>query len=51
MKKDYMTPEIEVITMSVSNILAGSVEILKDSEEYNGTFNSPELGFDGAEVF
>ena len=36
MKKNYMTPDMEVITMSVSNILAGSVEILKDSGEYNG---------------
>ena len=46
MKKNYMTPEMEVITMSLSNILAGSLEILKDSGEYDGTFNSPEFSFD-----
>ena len=51
MKKNYMTPDMEVITMSVSNILVGSVEILKDSGEYNGTFNSPELGLDEEILF
>ena len=51
MKKNYMTPDMEVVTMSVSNILAGSVEILKDSGEYNGTFNSAEFSFDEEILF
>ena len=45
-----MTPDMEVITMGVSNILAGSIEILKDSGEYDGTFNSPELNFADEEI-
>ena len=50
MKKNYMTPDMEVITMSAGNILAGSIEILIDNEEYNGTFHSPELGLSEEEI-
>ena len=51
MKKNYMTPDMEVITIAVSNILAGSIEILKDDGEYDGTFNSPELCLDEEILF
>ena len=50
MKKNYMTPDIELITMSAGNILAGSIEILIDNEEYNGTFHSPELVLSEEEI-
>lgn len=51
MKKEYTTPVVEVISMDASLLLAGSIDVTKDSGEYEGVFNAPQFGVEDEEIF